>query len=358
MGRHQRLDSAAPSRSAPEAATTTTSSPPPRIALPAAPRKEALPHRRPTPQRTVDDGTRLKALLGYNPHASRRISPAVIMAAAPVVARIPYTGWRGDRERISLLADLLKADEALHGAVDAARALRPENVDYFLSRRTNRNENSFRTIRSLYYRFGRELHPNSYPEPRIRAPRAKELQPPYRAEEMSRLYDFARSASPALSKRMLTALDVVSGTGAWTPELARLRGCDIQPASTDPDVAVVVLVDRLGVIWEVPVSVTDKSARLLTVAGEAGDDLIFTCSRRNLIHHIQTSLARHHSTLTMNAIRLRHTWLVDLLNRRIPMAAVMQLAGINDSHVLAGLRRWMDTYETTELTSLLREATR
>lgn len=298
----------------------------------------------------------MKALSAYSPRSTRNVSPAVIAAAAPIVARLPYEGWIVDRERICQLCDLLKADEAVHGAVDSARALRPENVDYFLSRRSFRTDNTFRTLRSLYYRFGRALHPTLYPEQRIQAPRTRDLLAPYTPDELSRLYDFALATSPVLSRRMLIVLDVIGGTGALTTELSRLCGSHIRPLAMDSARAVVTLIDRQGVVRDVPVTDRVRSGRLLRFADEEGDGRLLPYHRKRLVCHLQDALSKHGSGLQLNAVRLRHTWLVDLLNRRVPVAAVMQLAGIGDAHTLAGLRRWMRTYDTAELATLLTEA--
>lgn len=352
MGRHKKLESAAPSLVT--AAITTT--PCAVTSLPNVPARPQQARRRPARARAVDEAERMKALSAYTPLASRRLSQAVIRAAAPIVALLPYEGWNVDRERIGQLCDLLKADEAVHGNVDAARALRPENVDYFLSRRTFGTENTFRTLRSLYYRFGRVVHPTLYPEQRIQAPRSKDLQAPYTPDELSRLYDFALATSPALSRRMLIVLDVISGTGALTPELSRVCGTHIRRLATHPGRAVVALIDRQGVVRDVPLSDRIRSDRLLRLAGDAGEGLLLPYHPKRLVCHLQDALAKQGSGLQLNAVRLRHTWLVDLLNRRVPVAAVMQLAGIGDAHTLAGLRRWMRTYDTAELATLLTEA--
>ena len=355
MGRHKKLRAAAPSLADAAVVTSTPCTVPPAPQVPAHPHK---PKRRPARARAVDEAERMKALSAYTPQSSRGISPAVIAAGAPIVSLLPYEGWEVDRERICLLSDLLKADEAIHGTVDAARALRPENVDYFLSRRTFRSDNSFRTLRSLYYRFGRAMHPTLYPEQRIQAPRAKELQAPYTPDELARLYDFALATSPALSRRMLIVLDVIGGTGALTPELFRLCGNHIRRLSADPDRAVVTLIDRNGVVRKVPLTDQVRSRRLLRIAEKAGDERLLPYSRKQVVYYLQRQLAEHGHSLQLNAVRLRHTWLVDLLNRRVPAAAVMQLAGIGDAHTLAGLRRWIRTYDTAELAALLIEAAR
>ena len=355
MGRHKKLRSAKPTLAEAAVVTTTPCGVPPAPQIAAQPRRAM---RRPSRAPAVNEEERLKALFSYRPQRARNFSAAVIAAAAPIVALLPSVGWNADRERTGHLCNLLNADEAIHGTVDAARALRPENVDYFLSRRSYRTDNTFRTLRSLYYRFGRAVHPALYPEQRIQAPRAKELQPPYSADELGRLYDFALATSPTLSRRMLIVLDVISGAGALTPELDRLRGSHIRPLVTDPGRAVVTLIDRQGVVREVPLSDRTRSRRLLRLAVESGDSRLLPYSKKQVISHLQRQLAKHGHGLQLNAVRLRHTWLVNLLNRRVPVSAVMQLAGIGDAHTLAGLRRWMRTYDTTEMAALLAEAAR
>jgi len=365
MGRHKRLAAAInpPLSTAsltprngtePSDAPTTSPRQPPRQT------NEATPLAETTPSATTDlPDVGQQDLLNFRPQSLPTASRNLVTAAARVVQQVPDTTPAHQRALMGELCRLLVFDQAQHGRFDPPRALRPDLVDFYLKQvAAGRTAGGLKSLRERLYRLGRTLQPDLYPDERFKAGRPKELQPPHTAGEVQRLYRFGFATTPALSRKVLLILDVITGAGARPQELLALRGQDITSSPHRPAVTLVSLTSMTtGAIRNVPVLDKGKSERLLAAANAAGDDgLLVGHATKNALNRVQAHIRKQQPGLTMSTVRLRHYWLVDLLNRDVPTALVHQLADLNDSHSLAGLRRWMRTYNIAEATTVLEAA--
>lgn len=308
-----------------------------------------------------EPSARLASLLNYRPRM--KISKAVIEAAAELIMQTPMISTTEDRSLMGELCRLLKFDTDNHGGhLDVKRALRPSVIDHYLGQvRAGRTAGGLNTLRLRLYRVGRLLDPLAFPEPRLTLPRPKEALAPDTSENIRRLYAKARTASPALRRKMFFVLDLATGAGARASEIRALRACDIARAEQDPVIAVVTLKsDTSKAMREVPVMDVDKSARLLALAASATDPWapLVPMGERGGVHSVQTELRKRSPALSFSAVRLRHWWIVDLSNKNVPAAMVYQLADLNDSHTIATLRRYMNTYQPATALEILKAATK
>jgi len=307
----------------------------------------------------LEPSARLDALLNYRPQI--KMSKEIIKASAAVVMQTPEVSPTEDRSLIGELSRLLKFDTDSHGGeVDVKRALAPSGIDHYITQVCGgRTPGGLSTLRMRLYRVGRRLNPLAFPEPRMRLQRPNEAQAPYTAEYVRRLYAKAATASPVLKRRMFFVLDLASGAGARASEIRALRACDITAAAQNSEIAVVSLRSETNKTRrEVPVMNAERSARLLALAASATDPHapLVPMGERGGVHWVQSELRKRNPSLSFSAVRMRHTWIVELSNTHAPAALVHQLADFNDSHTFAALRRYMNTYQPATAVEILKAA--
>ena len=306
-----------------------------------------------------EPSARLVALLNYRPRM--KVSKAIIRAAAELVMQTPMISPTEDRSLMGVLCQLLKFDTDLHGGeLDVRRALAPSGIDHYLGQvRGGRTAGGLNALRLRLYRVGRLLDPLAFPEARLRLPRPKEAQAPDTDENVRRCYAKAETSSPALRRKMFFVLDLATGAGARSSEIRALRACDITRSEEDSAIAIVSLrSETTKAVREVPVMDAEKSARLLTLAASATNPWapLVPMGERGGVHQVQTELRKRSPGLSFSAVRLRHWWIVDLSNKAVPSAMVYQLADLNDSHTIATLRRYMNSYQPSAAVELLKAA--
>lgn len=303
---------------------------------------------------------RFDALAQYRPKIQVTDLAAIWPVAAAMIAQAPATTIGTDRKRLTQLCHLLAHDRDVHGGVDLRRALQRENVDHYIYKGHpgRPTPGSIRTYKSHLYRFGRILHPTEYPEALVTANR-NEVRAPYSADEIRALYRHQHSLSDSLAGRLLAVLDLATGAGARSEEIATLTGASIHTirARGEDITCVDIPSRRTGELRTVPIHDPAKGGRLLRRARDLGpDEWLLPGSRHNAVNGIRTTIRRRGVEITMSAVRLRHTWIVDLAQHGVPTALLLRLADLGDSHTLHDLTRWMRRYHPAEATEWIQEA--
>lgn len=286
--------------------------------------------------------------------------PGHLQVAVDVVMLDPAREATTDRRRLACLVALLARDAAINGGVvDATRALQRDHVDRFVrTEYEGYGRGTITTYRSDLYRYGRRLHPMAYPR-RSRTPARPEVQPPYSAPEVSRLWTRAESLTPPVRSRMRTILACGAGAGARPDEMPLLRGSDVivDGGQGCPQASLRLTSRRHGGTRTVPILEVNGATALseaATAAGPAGY-LLHGRDRRNAVSKVNERLRLQDKRYRVRAPRLRHYWIVSMASTCLPTALLLQFADLHDSHTLADLQPYMRPFTDAEALAWVRE---
>jgi hypothetical protein len=311
-----------------------------------------------TPLPANVDTERFETLRAYQPLISIADSATILPIAARLVAAAPAKRIGTDRKRLTWLCQLLAYDRDVRGGVNPGRALRQEHVDHYLRHGcAGQDSSSIRTYKSALYVFGRMFHPGDYPPKPVKVDRA-DVQAPYSDRDVRRLYRGRVGLSEHLAQRLTIVLDLATGVGARAEEMTTLTGASMHVITVNR--TKIICLDlpsrRTGEIRTVPVVDPAKGGRLLTRAQEVGDGYLLTGSRHNAVNSVRDAIRKHGVNISFSAVRLRHTWIVDLAQRGIPTALLLQMADLGDSHTLHDLSKWARQYSPNDAAAWMREA--
>lgn len=306
----------------------------------------------------VDDLHRSPALVG--------VSKSVRDLAVGLLVQAGQASRDSNHRRLRLLAGLLVHDQSLHGGLDACRALTRDSIDAYLGTLEPRYAKTTIACYSSDLRhFSRALYPQAYPNA-LRQREGKGVMPlrhsPCTQAEVDRLWRDTRQLNPRLASNGRVVIAAAAGAGARAQEIAQIRARDVLtlPGPGGQEITyldltclsrgerriVPVLQDRFASFLRSASRHVDPSAHLLDYSvGQSGG--VSNTVARMRAAGLQTDV---------NAVRMRHFFVLELLKSGVPTAAVMQLADVGDSHLLARLRPFMPEYSARELAELMTTA--
>lgn len=287
-----------------------------------------------------------------------------IQRAALVWSLTPQHPEVIDDRECRILGRFLYSEGLAYQHIDEERALVRAVVDRWLSTHDNVALQSRRIYRTAVYAAGRVLYPGEYPAARaVIAPRGKgnAAAEPGTAES---LYSIAPLLPGRLRRRLLIVLDLASGAGLRPAEIRTVLGKDIRvtrrPGGHD---LVVVRVRRKGKFDRaVPVMDPAKARRIVARADEVGpSEPLMPKDKngevpRNAVNRVSEDLRRLGHP-TVDALGLRHRWLLDLaVTPGVPAAALLALSGVSDLRVLVDRVEQLPHYSPEQLAGLLAAA--
>lgn len=171
--------------------------------------------------------------------------------------------------------------------------------------------------------------------------RHKSARPPYTPDELVGLWRLAAAQPTALRRDRLQALICASaGTGCGSSDLRHVYDTTVIDDSDGP-----TFLDIGG----------DKARRVPVLAGfdvalvgvaERVDGLLVgpSAGNRNVISQLTDGIVGGGDLPRLEVARLRHTWLVCLMNAWVPVSAIMNLAGIKTTRILEDLLPYCHLY--------------
>lgn len=295
-------------------------------------------------------------LAAFRPRLVVKDLGALVSVAAAMVVQDPAKTRETDRKRVTLLCQLLAHDRDIHGSIDLRRALRRVHVERYTRVVTGSDKpGTLAAYSSHFNRFGRLLHPGDYP-PRSEPISRPRVRPPYSEQEVKALYRHRLTVSETVARRLVVVLDLATGAGARAEEMNTLTGSSIRgvPGADGTEVVYVDLPSRrTGELRSVPVFNAVKGSRLRARAQEVGaDGYLLPGPRRNAVNSVRTAAARSGVNFDLHAVRLRHTWIVELAQRPIPTAVLLKLADLGDSHTVFELAKYMRPFDEVEMATV------
>ncbi|MEV0115920.1 hypothetical protein AB0H77_22180 [Streptomyces sp. NPDC050844] len=174
--------------------------------------------------------------------------------------------------------------------------------------------------------------------------------PPYEQAEIGRLRSWAEALRPRARSNALALMALGDGMGLAPGEIARLRGSHIRRTRSGACVLDTAVLGRLLVAraeWE---------AELACLVRQAGDDFLFRPGHQdpppdNLIASWTWQHRPEAPLPGLNARRLRASWLVSLMRRRIDTGVIAAAAGLAST---ARYQHFVPPLSASETARLLR----
>ncbi|MFE0102960.1 hypothetical protein [Streptomyces sp. NPDC059009] len=291
-------------------------------------------------------------------YAPREPAPVWDEVAPLVKALVTATVERVSYEAVDLLHVLARLAIWAEGrgvAREPAAWLTNETIDAFvLTGCAGLKPNTLRTYRTWLRRIRDVLIWDGGGEGegiRLSAPPAP--APPYEEGEIATLRSWAGQLRPRTRLDALALLALADGMGLAPGEIARLRGSQLRRTRSGACVLDSNVLGRLLVAraeWE---------ETLAELATRAGDDFLFRPGHQdpppdNLIaswtweHRPDDPLPR------VNARRLRASWIVSLMRRRIDPGVIAAAAGLSSTASLARYQHFVPPLSKEETARLLR----
>ncbi len=188
---------------------------------------------------------------------------------------------------------------------------------------------SVATIRSRL----RRLRDAGQPKPTPTISRSA-ARPPYTPDELAGLWRLA-SAQPTVQRRR-RALSVICLSAGAGCSSADLRHVDAESIVDDPEGPTFVNIGGPRP-RRVPVLAGFDVALVALAEGVCGPLVAPDPTSRNFSSHLVDDIDGGEDLPRLEVARLRHTWLVCLLDAWVPTAAIMTLAGVKTTRILEEL---------------------
>jgi hypothetical protein len=162
--------------------------------------------------------------------------------------------------------------------------------------------------------------------------------------------------------RALALADLSYGVGARPADFKVLRGTAITTVrSHGRAICVVALPNTAGGVRQVPVLDAGINSRLIELAARVGDGLVLApnaeFAERNIVNRISEKLTNK-GYPPVRTVALRNRWILDMAERRIPTAMLLQLADVLDLRVLTDLRKELPHFKIRHAITILQESLR
>ena len=257
------------------------------------------------------------------------------------VTRVPFTASQTDHKRVGQTYLLLAEDMHLHGEADPVRAFRYKAVNAHLSRRqkAGMSGNSLAAIRANLFAIGRIVAPSNYPPPRAGSDRPH-VKPAATSTQVRMLEAAAQRIPGVVGARLRVILDLTTHAGARAKELTKVRGGDIVQQRCDGRLLTLVrLVNpSSGRARMVPVLDPVVALRLVKQAdavGQGGPLLGTPGNMKNAVNKVFSCARSDHGLqVDVTADQLRGYYITRLTEAPIPVATVLHLTDLGNSHSL------------------------
>ncbi|AWK08627.1 hypothetical protein DDQ41_25390 [Streptomyces spongiicola] len=278
------------------------------------------------------------------------VGPLVKAVVTATVERVPYSVV----DLLHVVARLAVWAEGRGVAREPAAWLKNETIDAFvLTGCAGLKPGTLRTYRTWLRRVREVLVFDDGGQEGLKLSAPPAPAAPYEDEEIAALRSWARQLRPRARSDALALMALADGMGLAPGEIARLRGTDIRRTRSGACVLDAAVLGRLLVAhagWE---------EILAELAGQAGDDFLFRPGHKdpppdNLI----ASFTHQHRPATplpkLNARRLRASWIVSLMRRRIDPGVIAAAAGLASTASLARYQHFVPPLSDRETARLLR----
>jgi integrase len=306
---------------------------------------------------TVDADTS-RRIAAYTPRIPQaqwaRLGDTVRATVAAVAPQSPYEVWK----LLHVITRLAVFAEETGLPCDPALWLRIETIDAFLlSGCTEQEGRTLQTYRS-WLRRAREtlvwIHRGEAAPPQMTA--SQDPSAPYDAVEYAGLRRWAETLTDQQRSNALALMALAAGCGLGPGELGAVRGTDIRTTYSGAAGVNAPGVGRLVVCraaWE---------EVLTELAEAAGHRYMFRPNRQvTAAKNLVNGWTRMHPTperlADLSARRLRSTWIVELLTRRIDPQVIASAAGMASAAALARYHQWVPALDEQAATRLLRGET-
>lgn len=344
-----------------DAAVAGPDSAPPEPALEAASAFMQRAALTPLPEAGPDLATRMAVLTAITiRYPDPEVAREAVLQAAKVRCMSEFTCETTDKKACAELARHL-AWAAVGGVVDAKRALKRGPVDERLEVTGAQSPRGHRQVRHDLYTAGRLFHPREYPPERV-TPVARTKRKAASYDEIRSLYRYVWELPTPLGMRALALADLSYGVGARPADFKVLRGTAITTVRSHARaICVVALPNTAGGARQVPVLDTGINSRLIELAARVGDGLVLApnaeFAERNIVNRISEQLTKKGYPPVRTAA-LRNRWILDMAERRIPTAMLLQLADVHDLRVLTDLRKELPHYKIRHAITIQQESLR
>lgn len=288
------------------------------------------------------------------------IAREAVLQAAKVQCMTEFTTAATDKKACAEVARHL-AWAAVGGVVDAKRALKRGPVDERLEVTGAQSPRGHRQVRHVLYTAGRLFHPREYPPERV-TPVARTKRRAASYDEIRSFYRVVWELPTPLGMRALALADLSYGVGARAADFKVLRGTAITTVrSHGRAICVVALPNAAGGARQVPVLEPGINSRLIELAARVGDGLVLApnaeFAERNIVNRISEKLTNK-GYPPVRAAALRNRWILDMAERRIPTAMLLQLADVADLRVLSDLRKELPHFKIRHAITIQQESLR
>lgn len=199
-------------------------------------------------------------------------------------------------------------------------------------------ESSRTNYRSELRSVARKVAAEAYTTPFIKRIPHELVRPPYSASEIqSILFTIRYQPSEERRRRLMAAVSLGLGAGINANELLELRRRDIRDYEND-GIEIRVPGKNPRTVWllneyerDLRDGISELSPRSLVAVGKEK-------SGRNAVNLLYSGVFQSGSdVIKIEQVRLRNTWLIRLLEAPIPLALVMQVAGLSSARSLTDL---------------------
>lgn len=289
-----------------------------------------------------------------------KIAREAVLQAAKVQCMTDFSCETTDKKSCAEVARHL-AWAAVGGVVDAKRALKRGPVDERLEVTGAQKPRGHRQVRHVLYTAGRLFHPREYPPERV-TPVARTKRKAASYDEIRSFYRVVWELPTPLGMRALALADLSYGVGARAADFKVLRGTSITTVrSHGRAICVVALPNVAGGVRQVPVLEPGINSRLIELSARVGDGLVLApnaeFAERNIVNRISEKLTNK-GYPPVRAAALRNRWILDIAERCIPTALLLQLADVADLRVLSDLRKELPHFKIRHAITIQQESLR
>ena len=218
---------------------------------------------------------------------------------------------------------------------DAAAIFSEPTIERYVSQ-LDASDKSKATVRSRLRRLAVDRTHSLVPKIGHRS-----VRPPYTPTELVGLWRLAGSQPTALRRRRLQALICCcAGAGCRSSDLRHVFNTSVVDHPEDP-----ICLD-IGGDNPRRVPVLAGFDRVLVEVAAATDGLLVgpSAGNKNLIPSLTGSIVGGEDLPRLEVARLRATWMVCLMSAWVPVATIMQLAGVKTMRVFEDLLPYCDLY--------------
>jgi len=185
------------------------------------------------------------------------------------------------------------------------------------------------------------------------------ISSPYTHQEVDEiLFTIRYQPSEGRRKRLLVGVALGLGAGVSASELLNLRKCDIKDYG---DTGIEILITATNTYPARTVWLFEEYEDLLRrgLSGLIGRSLVVegrVSANRNAVNKLYDGVKdTGKNTLKIEQARMRNTWLIRLLEAPIPLALVMQVAGLHSARTLTNLVAHVNEhYHPKEINSIMK----